>query len=179
MRNRNPALCNKAISAAWKRERQLVSEGKGTRDWTPEQQRDILTSGKAHDENGEAFEGQHMKSAEAYPEYQDDPDNIQFLSHDEHLYGAHQGNYQNPTNGYYDPETGEMNEFEEHELEACELIDLSEPVVELDNREGEDSDESQTEESSEQEEQASDLAEGADESASKVESSEEDQSYGY
>ena len=31
---------NKAIRAAWEREQQLVLEGKGTRDWTEEQQKD-------------------------------------------------------------------------------------------------------------------------------------------
>lgn len=31
-----------AVRKAWKREQQLVWEGKGTRDWTREQQRDIL-----------------------------------------------------------------------------------------------------------------------------------------
>ena len=33
---------NKAIRLAWEREQGLVSEGKGTRDWTEEQQKDIL-----------------------------------------------------------------------------------------------------------------------------------------
>lgn len=69
----------KAIRAAWKNERKLVEECKRTRDWTPEQQHEILTKGKAYDEDGRAFEGHHMKSAEAFPEYQGDPNNIQFL----------------------------------------------------------------------------------------------------
>ena len=33
---------NKAIRLAWEREQGLVSEGKGTRDWTEAQQKDIL-----------------------------------------------------------------------------------------------------------------------------------------
>ena len=51
-----------AIRKAWKREQQLVWEGKGTRDWTREQQRDILNlkKGRAYDDLGRAFEGQHM-----------------------------------------------------------------------------------------------------------------------
>lgn len=71
---------NRAIRKAWEREQQLVQEGKGTRDWTKEQQADILNpdKGKAYDDQGRAFEGQHMKSASEYPEYQGDPDNIQF-----------------------------------------------------------------------------------------------------
>lgn len=55
------------------------------------------------------YEGQHMKSANEYP------DNIQFLKGrtmdvNEHL-DAHRGNYKNPTNGYYDPKTGVMVNF--------------------------------------------------------------------
>lgn len=55
---------NKAIRLAWEREQKLVAEGKGTRDWSQAQQKDILDpdKGKAYDENGRAFEGQHMKS---------------------------------------------------------------------------------------------------------------------
>lgn len=93
---------NKAIQAAWDREQDYVRNGMGTRDWTPEQQRDILEKGKAYDENGRAFEGQHMRSAEKHPEDQGNPDNIQFLSRDEH-FAAHDGNWRNPTNWYYDP----------------------------------------------------------------------------
>ena len=97
---------NKAIRLAWEREQELVSEGKGTRDWSQEQQKDILNpeKGKAYDENGRAFEGQHMKSAAEYPEYQGDPNNIQFLTREEHL-EAHKGSWQNLTNWYYNPET--------------------------------------------------------------------------
>ena len=93
---------NKAIRLAWEREQKLVAEGKGTRDWSQEQQKDILDPdiGKAKDDNGRSFEGQHMKSAAEYPEYQGDPDNIQFLTRDEHL-AAHKGSWQNPTNWYY------------------------------------------------------------------------------
>lgn len=56
------SVANKAIAKAWENERNNVLEGKGTREWTPEQQQDILDRGKAYDENGRAFEGQHMKS---------------------------------------------------------------------------------------------------------------------
>ncbi|MDO4816269.1 MAG: teneurin-3 [Bacillota bacterium] len=118
----------KAIDAAWKKEQELVREGKGTRDWTPEQQQDILSSGKAHDEKGKAFEGQHMKSVEKYPECQGDPDNIQFLTRQEHL-TAHGGSWQNPTNWYYDPVTAERLDFGDGPCIPCEIIDLSELYV--------------------------------------------------
>ena len=51
---------NKAVREAWNREQELVKEGKGTREWTPEQQRDILEKGRAYDDDGKAFEGQHI-----------------------------------------------------------------------------------------------------------------------
>lgn len=119
----------KAIRKAWEREQGLVAEGKGTRDWTKEQQEDILdpAKGKAYDENGRAFDGQHMKSAAEYPEYQGDPDNIQFLTKEEHL-EAHKGSWQNPTNWYYNPEAKEFVDFGENKPIPCEVINLSEPV---------------------------------------------------
>lgn len=120
---------NKAIRLAWEREQRLVAEGKGTRDWSEEQQKDILDpdKGKAYDENGRAFEGQHMKSAAEYPEYQGDPENIQFLTRDEHL-EAHKGSWQNPTNWYFNPETKEFIDFGENKPIPCEAINLSEPM---------------------------------------------------
>lgn len=120
---------NKAIRLAWEKEQKLVSEGKGTRDWSQDQQKDILDpdKGKAYDENGRAFEGQHMKSAAEYPEYQGDPNNIQFLTREEHL-EAHKGSWQNPTNWYYNPETKEFVDFGENKPTPCEIISLSEPV---------------------------------------------------
>lgn len=120
---------NKAIRVAWEREQILVAEGKGTRDWSQDQQKDILDpdKGKAYDENGRAFEGQHMKSAAEYLEYQGDPDNIQFLSRDEHL-EAHKGSWQNPTNWYYNPETKEFVDFGENKPIPCAAISLSEPI---------------------------------------------------
>lgn len=111
---------------AWEREQELVSEGKGTRDWSLEQQKDILdpNKGKAYDENGRAFEGQHMKSAMEYPEYQGDPNNIQFLTRKEHL-EAHKGSWQNPTNWYYNPETKDFLDFGNGEIIPCKIIELT------------------------------------------------------
>ena len=134
--SRRTAEASKAIRAAWLKEQELVSEGKGTRDWTPEQQKEILELGKAyyHSENpadvndGKAFEGHHMKSAEAYPEYQGDPENIQFLSRAEHQ-AAHGGDYRNPTNGYFDPVTKTTRDFGDNKYEPCEIIKLTNPIV--------------------------------------------------
>lgn len=120
----------KAVRKAWEREQQLVSSGEGTRDWTPTQQQSILDIGVALDDEGKPFEGQHMKSVAAYPEYAGDPDNIQFLTRQEHL-EAHDGNWQNPTNWYYDPATKEKHVFGEG-LVPCEKKPLSDPIRPID-----------------------------------------------
>ena len=69
-----------------------------------------------------------MKSAADYPADQGNPDNIQFLTRDEHL-EAHKGSWQNPTNWYYDPVTKEFHDFGEGEVVPCKIIELSDPVV--------------------------------------------------
>lgn len=118
----------RAVAAAWENEKTRVSEGRGTRDWTPEQQHDILTRGKAYDTDGRAFQGQHMKSVEMYPEYQGDPDNIQFLTREEHL-EAHGGSWTNPTNWYFDPVTKQKTDFGDGPFIPCRELKLSEPVA--------------------------------------------------
>lgn len=128
--SRRTAESNKAILAAWNKEQELVQKGKGTREWTPQQQQDILDKGKAYDDNGKAFEGQHMKSTEMYPEYQGEPGNIQFLTRAEHL-DAHDDNWQNPTNWYYNPVTKEKFNFGDGPFIPCEIINLSEPIISL------------------------------------------------
>ena len=119
---------NRAVREAWNKEQELVQEGKGTREWTPEQQKDILEKGRAYDVNGKAFEGQHMKSAEKYPEYQGESENIQFLTRSEHL-EAHDGNWQNPTNWYFDPISKKKTEFGDGPFIPCKIIRLSETVI--------------------------------------------------
>ena len=126
--SRRTAESNKAILAAWNKEQELVQEGKGTREWTPKQQQDILEKGKAYDDDGVAFQGQHMKSAEMYPEYQGDPGNIQFLTRAEHL-EAHNGNWRNPTNWYFNPVTKEKFDFGDGPFIPCEVIHLPEPIM--------------------------------------------------
>lgn len=129
--SRRTAESNKAILEAWDKEQELVKEGKGTREWTPEQQKDILEKGKAYDDDGVAFQGQHMKSAEQYPEYQGDSGNIQFLTRTEHL-EAHNGNWRNPTNWYFNPVTKEKIDFGDGPFIPCKILQLPEPIVHLD-----------------------------------------------
>jgi len=121
---------NNAIKLAWEKEQKLVQQGKGTRDWTPEQQKDILEYGKAYDEKGNAFEGQHMKSVEKYPEFQGEPENIQFLTRQEHL-EAHHGNWKSSTNWRYNPVTKEYLDFGEEKYIPCPVIELSNPIVKI------------------------------------------------
>lgn len=126
--SRRTSESNKAIAQAWEKEKKRVSEGYGTRDWTPEQQKNILECGKAYDDSGKAFEGQHMRSAEMHPECQGDPNNIQFLTREEHL-DAHDGNWKNPTNWYYDPVTKAKTDFSNGPIIPCKVIKLSNPIV--------------------------------------------------
>jgi len=121
------AGANRAIRDAWRNEKRLVLEGKGTRDWTAEQQKQIKDFGKAYDAKGRAFEGQHMKSVSAYPEYQADPRNIQLLSREEHL-AAHGGSWLNLTNGYYDPVTMTMSDFGNDPPQPCVETPLTHPL---------------------------------------------------
>lgn len=126
--SRRTAQASKAIRLAWQRERELVALGQGTRDWTEEQQRSILEGRCPHDENGRAFEGHHMMSAEAHPELQGEPGNIQFLTRSEHL-DAHGGSWGRPTCGRYDPEMHTTSSFPCDSYVPCETFALSEPVA--------------------------------------------------
>jgi len=112
-----------AVREAWKNERAYVREAKGTRDWSQSEQREIVAKGKA-----DGYEGHHMKSVKDYPQYAGDPQNIQFLNHSEHINGAHKGNTQNATNGYYNPETKTMNGFGNNNPQAPQVNTLSAPL---------------------------------------------------
>lgn len=119
---------NNAVLNAWEKEKELVLQGKGTRDWTEKQQKDIIEFGKAYDEDGKAFEGHHMMSVEKYPQYQEESKNIQFLTRKEHE-AAHNGNFQNPTSGYYDYENKITIRFSKNIYIPCKIITLSKPIV--------------------------------------------------
>lgn len=108
-----------AVRNAWKEEKARVEAGCGTRNWSKAEQEELLQRGAVS-----GYEGHHMKSVSIYPEYAGDSRNIQFLSEDEHLYGAHQGSYHQATNGYYNPVTSEMIEFEGDELRELPIIEL-------------------------------------------------------
>lgn len=115
--------CNQAIAAAWKRERSLVLNGMGSRNWTAAEQRELIQNGKV-----KGYHGHHMQSVKAYPEQAGNSDNIQFLTKEEHLYGAHQGKFQNKTNGMYHAEKGKSEEFADGKVKAMKVMRLTEPI---------------------------------------------------
>lgn len=116
----------KAVRDAWSREKELVSKGKGTVDWSAEQQKELMETGRV-----KGYEGQHMKSVNEYPEYAGSAENIQLLTHEEHLEahnsGEEKSGYHSPTNGYYDVSTKTMHSFGENPPRAPETIELSNP----------------------------------------------------
>jgi hypothetical protein len=114
-----------AIRHAWKEEKERVKSGRGTRDWSISQQKEIIER-----EAVSGYKGHHMKSVSLYPSEAGNPKNIQFLTEDEHFNGAHQGSFHHATNGYYDPETKTMHEFESDEIVSVPVINLSETYTE-------------------------------------------------
>ncbi len=122
-------LRQEAVDLFWTNERELIKQGLGTRNWTPEQMEAILNLGKTGKEikvggaafeydidgnivlnskgNGVVYRGHHMLNVEAYPQYAGDPKNIQPLTVVEHK-SAHNGDTTISTNWYHNPETGEQ-----------------------------------------------------------------------
>lgn len=64
--------------------------------------------------------------------YQENLDNIQFLSKDEHL-EVHKGNWHTSTNRYYNPTTKQFKDFCEDMYIPCQVIELSHPITTIVN----------------------------------------------
>jgi hypothetical protein len=111
-----------AVREAWKNERSLVREGKGTRDWSQRQQIGMIRKGQVS-----GYDGHHMQSVKTHPQQAGNPQNIQFLNKSEHIKGAHRGSTQNATNGYYNPQTGTMHSFGSRNPQAPQM-QLSAPL---------------------------------------------------
>lgn len=94
-----------AVEKAWARERSEVMQGRGTRPWTKSEQSEIIRTGKCA-----GYEGNHMLSVKANPQYAGDEKNVQFLTHEEH-YKAHNGDWKNDPHGKYDIKTGTIKTF--------------------------------------------------------------------
>ncbi len=83
-----------AVKKAWKQETKMVkSTGKGTRDWTKGEAKQLLNNGKV-----KGYQGHHINSVKGSPLLAGNPNNIRFLTPQEHLF-THGGNWRNPTSG--------------------------------------------------------------------------------
>ena len=122
----------RGVDRGWALEKRAVLEGKGSRDWTPEQQKELVEKNSVSH-----YEGHHMRSV-AYGETREeqiriaaDGNNIQFLekseSNNEHL-RAHGGDYHNSTNGYYDVKSDKMHSFGNSQPHLPDRQQLSRPV---------------------------------------------------
>ncbi len=67
----------------------------GTRSWTPQERLELINTGRV-----KGYYGHHMKSVQGYPHLAGDPNNIQFLTYQNHL-RAHFGNWRNITHGRF------------------------------------------------------------------------------
>ncbi len=116
----------KAVREAWSREKKLVEQGKGTVNWNEKQQKELMEKGYV-----KGYEGQHMKSVSKYPQYAGSVDNIQLLSHEDHLAahnsGKEKSGYRSPTNGYFDSNNKTMHSFGKNPPRAPKTIQLSTP----------------------------------------------------
>lgn len=112
----------KAVEKAWLKERELVLAGRGTRDWTLGQQAELIKYGRVS-----GFEGQHMLNVADHLKQAGNAENIQFLTFEEHFYGAHDENFRNATEGYFDPFSGKMH----YEMQGAVPII---PEIELSNK---------------------------------------------
>jgi hypothetical protein len=72
-----------------KLQKQLNLPQKGTAEWTPIQADDLLNNPKV-----DGYFGHHMRSVKYFPEMAGNPNNIKFLTYEQHL-NVHNGNWQN------------------------------------------------------------------------------------
>jgi RHS repeat-associated protein len=87
-------ISQKAVALAWRMEKSVVeSGGRGTREWTRKEMKELLSEGKVC-----GYHGHHINSVAANPEMAGDPANIAFKTFEEH-FAAHEFNWQNPTSG--------------------------------------------------------------------------------
>lgn len=116
------------VSRAWERERELVRKGRGTRPWSLAEQKELLRTGRV-----KGYHGHHMKSVSRYPEYADQPKNIQFLdnrsNNNEHL-KAHRGDFRNESNGRYNVRTGQIHPMKDGTPRAMYSYELKDKAIE-------------------------------------------------
>lgn len=83
-----------AVDKAWKQEKELVEKtDKGTRNWNEKELEELKKTGRVS-----GYDGHHINNVHDHPEMAGDPNNIKFLTRDEH-YDAHDGDWTNATKG--------------------------------------------------------------------------------
>lgn len=89
------SLRDNAVREAWKYEQKNVELGGDgiTHSWTDTEKRELIETGRVS-----GYDGHHINDVSTYPEMQADPNNITFLTKEEHIL-AHNGNFNNSTNG--------------------------------------------------------------------------------
>jgi type II secretory pathway component PulC len=113
---------SRAVKEAWAREVALVKQGRATRNWTLDQQRELLETGRV-----KGYVGHHVKPVSKYPELAGDPTNIQFLNWEEH-YKAHLHNWKLSIGHFFDVLTQEVTHGEMY-YPMFREIKLSESLV--------------------------------------------------
>jgi uncharacterized protein YukE len=89
---------DRGVDNFWEQEKVRVMNGNSTRNWTPEQIKDIL-NGNIPKHNGKPIIGHHTYSASKYPQVADKGEIIYPVTFREHLYRWHGGNYQDSLPG--------------------------------------------------------------------------------
>ena len=117
---------SRAVKEAWEKEADRIREGRGTWDWTVEQQAELLIRSHTNNPGVSGFEGSHMLSAKDYPEHAGNPDNIQLIPTIAHYDGVHERNPREHTpNGIYNAETGEVIPIEDGIIPTLREIELT------------------------------------------------------
>ena len=116
----------RAVNEAWEREADRVREGRGTWDWTVEQQAEMLSRSHTSNPGVSGFEGSHMLSVKDYPEHAGNPDNIQLIPSIAHYDGVHGRNPRaNTPNGIYNSDTGEITPITDGRIPELPVFDLT------------------------------------------------------
>ncbi|WP_420768477.1 pre-toxin TG domain-containing protein [Parageobacillus thermoglucosidasius] len=89
---------DRGVDNFWEQEKVRVMNGNPTRNWTPEQIKDIL-NGNIPKHNGKPIIGHHAYSASKYPQIADKGEIIYPVTFREHLYRWHGGNYRDSLPG--------------------------------------------------------------------------------
>lgn len=119
---------SQGVARAWNRERELVRNGRGTREWSVSEQKQLLDTGRV-----QGYQGHHMMSVSKYPEHADNPKNIQFLDtrkgNNEHL-KAHKNDYREASEGRYNVKTGKIRPMKDGKVRAMNAYELKDKAIE-------------------------------------------------